>query len=155
MSGTSIHANCVVVGTLGLLIRGPSGSGKSGLSDVLVSAARLRGNLGKLVADDRVCLEAAGTSLLAHVPDTIAGRLEVRGIGLVAASFIPTARVHLVVTLTPANEIERLPHELSVAELLPGLAVPAVECPRNDPETGLRMLRWALRSIFPGLPDYI
>ena len=58
---STVHASAVLVGARAVLIRGPSGSGKSRLALELIEAGhagRLR--FARLVADDRVHLEAAG-----------------------------------------------------------------------------------------------
>jgi len=71
-----IHGTCVALSGLGVLLRGPSGSGKSDL------ALRLIDGGAKLVADDQVelALDAAGR-VMARAPATLSGLLEVRGIG--------------------------------------------------------------------------
>jgi serine kinase of HPr protein (carbohydrate metabolism regulator) len=94
-SGNStIHASCVLVGRNAVLIRGPSGSGKSSLALALIEAGRA----GKippswLVADDRVYLAAAHGRLVARAPETIQGKIEVRGTGIREVTSEPLARV--------------------------------------------------------------
>ncbi|MEM8700919.1 MAG: HPr kinase/phosphatase C-terminal domain-containing protein [Pseudomonadota bacterium] len=155
MTAQTVHANCLVVGTRGIVIRGNSGSGKSELTDLLIEAASARGNLGILVADDRVHLSSSNGRLTARVPDTISGLLEVRGTGLVATAFMPAARVHLLVDLKPADAIERLPDDTVMSGTIDGVPVPLCTCPQNRPWESIRRIRWALRALFPGTPDYI
>ena len=97
----NIHATCVRIGRDGVLLIGKSGSGKSDL------ALRLIGRGAKLVADDRcdICVER--NRLVARTPKTIAGLLEVRGIGIVALPYIPSAVIVLVADLS--DRVERLP----------------------------------------------
>jgi len=154
-SGPAFHADCVVTGTRGLLIRGPSGSGKSSLADVLVDAARARGNLGLMVADDYVYLSAEEGRLVARVPETIKGRMELRGFGLVDTGFLAAARVHLIVELTPQERIERLPDTPLADDCLQGVRLPVIICPQTAPGHSLRLIRWAFRRLFPAGPDYI
>jgi serine kinase of HPr protein (carbohydrate metabolism regulator) len=151
----AVHADCVVIGTRGLLIRGASGSGKSSLADVLVEAARAKGNLGLLVADDYVYLDAVEDRLAAHVPDTIKGRMELRGFGLVDPDFMAAARVHAIVELTPREQIERLPDTPLTEDCLQGVRLPVIICPQTEPGHSLRLIRWAFRRLFPDGPDYI
>lgn len=155
MTSQAVHANCLVIGTRGIVIRGRSGSGKSELTDTLIEAARSRGNLGILVADDRVYLSPCRGQLAARVPETVSGFLEVRGNGLVKTPFLPVAKVHLLVDLKPADTIERLPDDRVSPETIDGVSVPACACPQNRPWESIRRIRWCLRELFPGTPDYI
>lgn len=86
----------------GVLITGPSGAGKSALALELMS----RG--ARLVADDRVVLRRRGAQVWAAAPDTIAGMIEARGIGLLRVPDVVTAPVVLAVELCAADP-ERLP----------------------------------------------
>ncbi len=99
-----IHGTCVALSGLGVLLRGPSGSGKSDL------ALRLIDGGAKLVADDQVelALDAAGR-VMARAPATLSGLLEVRGIGILKMNAVRTAPVGLVADLTPEDQVERLP----------------------------------------------
>jgi serine kinase of HPr protein (carbohydrate metabolism regulator) len=110
-----VHATCVALAGRGLLLRGPSGGGKSDLALRLIDGGAL------LVSDDQTRLERQGETLLAAPPATIAGLLEVRGLGLVRLPYLTEVPLHLVVDLVPAAEVERLP-EPDTVELL-GLAV--------------------------------
>ncbi len=96
----TVHASAVLVGARAVLIRGPSASGKSRLALELLEAARtgvLR--FARLVADDRVHLEAVGGRLLARPPEALAGLIEVRGVGLLRVAHEPRAVIGLVVDL--------------------------------------------------------
>lgn len=99
----NIHATVVALDAArGVLITGPSGTGKSTL------ALRLMGLGAHLVADDRVDLWAADDELWARAPETLAGRIEVRGVGILSATPLASARIALVVDLA-RDETERLP----------------------------------------------
>jgi HPr kinase/phosphorylase len=125
---TTVHASAVLVGVRAVLIRGPSASGKSRLALELIEACR-RGSLlfARLIADDRVYLEAVGGRLLARPAEALAGLIEVRGVGLLRVAYEPCALVGLVVDLAAADST-RLPDadqrqtEIS-GILLPRLAV--------------------------------
>jgi serine kinase of HPr protein (carbohydrate metabolism regulator) len=106
-----VHGTCVELAGLGVLLRGPSGSGKSDL------ALRLIDRGARLVADDRVDLEAEGDGLVARAPEAIAGRIEVRGIGIIEVPAVAKARLGLVVDLVEAQEVERLPEPSACAFL--------------------------------------
>jgi serine kinase of HPr protein (carbohydrate metabolism regulator) len=85
-----------------ILITGPSGAGKSDL------ALRLLGRGWRLVADDYVHVFASGDALYATAPETIAGRIEARGVGVVDACVQGVVRLVLEAALTKAAP-ERLP----------------------------------------------
>ena len=101
-----IHATAVArhtpAGWRGVVIQGPSGVGKSDL------ALRLIGQGWRLTADDWTCLWASDGALYGAAPDTIAGRIEVRGLGVVTAALRPLTRIVLAVQCTH-EAIERLP----------------------------------------------
>jgi len=105
----TVHASAVLVGARAVLIRGPSGSGKSRLTLELIDAARAgRVRFARLVGDDRVHLESAGGRLLVSPADTLAGLIEVRGAGIRRLDYEPCAVVGLVVDLDAADAT-RLP----------------------------------------------
>lgn len=89
----NIHASCVAIGAKGVLILGESGAGKSDL------ALRLMDDGAKLVADDRTELYTAKGRLMARAPASIAGLVEVRGLGIVARPFRKNVSLALVVQL--------------------------------------------------------
>ncbi len=62
----------------------------------------------RLVADDRVHLEAVGGRLLASAPEALAGLIEVRGCGLLRVTHEPRAVIGLVIDLD-APDAQRLP----------------------------------------------
>lgn len=105
-----IHATCVAIGEAGVLIRGPSGSGKSTLARELIDAAGRAGAFARLVSDDRTEVAVANGRLVARCVAPIEGRMEVRGVGILARSYEPAVVVRLVVDCVPTPE-ERLPQE--------------------------------------------
>ena len=89
---TTVHASAVLVGARAVLIRGPSGAGKSRLALELIEAARAGYLLfARLVADDRVHLEAVGGRLLVRPAEALAGLIEVRGVGILRLAHEPQA----------------------------------------------------------------
>jgi len=112
MSG-SIHASCVLLGgageafgappEAGVLLKGPSGSGKSDL------ALRLIGRGGMLVADDRTELFRDGTALAARAPCALAGLLEIRGVGILELPYAASAKITFVIELVSQADVVRLP----------------------------------------------
>ena len=96
----SVHASAVLTGAHAVLIRGPAGSGKSQLALALIQAAEtglLR--FARLVGDDRLHLEVHHGRLLVRAAGTLAGLIEVRGLGIRRLDYEPVAVVGLVVDL--------------------------------------------------------
>jgi HPr kinase/phosphorylase len=102
-STIQIHASCVELGGTGVLLLGESGSGKSDLALRLIDAG------GRLVADDRTDLRRNGDRLIASAPATIAGRIEIRGVGIVPLTHVAEATVGLAIDLVAPERVERLP----------------------------------------------
>ena len=121
---TTIHASAVLVGTRAVLIRGPSASGKSRLALELIEAGRIGSVLfARLVADDRVHLEAVGGRLLARPAAALAGLIEVRGVGLLRLAHEPSAVVGFVVDLAAADAV-RLPEPDKRTADIDGILIP-------------------------------
>ncbi len=119
----TVHASAVLVGARAVLIRGPSGSGKSQLALQLIQAAHGRSlSFARLVGDDRVHLQAAGGRLLVRPAPALAGLIEVRGIGIVKHPYEPCAVVRLVIDLNA--DAERLPSAESRQTEIEGVRLP-------------------------------
>ena len=125
-----MHASAVLVGDRAVLIRGPSGSGKSRLAFDLILAGR-SGQLPPaiLVGDDRVHLDTSGGNLIVRPARELAGLIEIRGLGIRRIEHVGEAVVGLVVDLA-ADDAERLP----AAEALT-IAIDGVELPRIPVES--------------------
>ena len=109
-----VHASCVAIDGRGVLIAGPSGAGKSDLTLRLIDAGAM------LVSDDYTVLTARDGVLRAAPPATIAGRIEVRGIGIVERPFVRDVPVALwVESGTPERMPDAMTHEIA------GIALPA------------------------------
>lgn len=98
-----LHGSCVALGEAGVLLLAPPGGGKSDL------ALRLLGQGALLVSDDQVEVSMEGAALVAAPPATLAGRLEVRGLGLLEGLAWRRARLALAVELVPRECVARLP----------------------------------------------
>ncbi|HVF82854.1 MAG TPA: HPr kinase/phosphatase C-terminal domain-containing protein [Sphingomicrobium sp.] len=117
LSSETLHASTVALDGRAVLICGPSGSGKSDL------ALRLLDRGFTLVSDDQTMVRRSGAGVLASAPPTIAGKLEIRGIGIVQMPTASDVRVTMVVEL--ANELQRLPEDARERTIL-GLPIPLI-----------------------------
>jgi HPr kinase/phosphorylase len=120
----TIHATAVLAGAGAVLIRGPAGSGKSRLALNLIQAASTNGPLifARLVADDRVHVEAAHDRLIARPPAVLAGLLEVRGLGIQQLPYEPMAVVSWVVDLCAPAPM-RLPDDSVAHAIVAGVRI--------------------------------
>jgi HPr kinase/phosphorylase len=98
-----VHGTTIALDGDGVLLRGPSGSGKSDLALRLIDLG------ARLVSDDQTELTREAQGLVARSPRTIAGRIEVRGVGILKVPTVPSAAVRLVVDLVVPDRVERLP----------------------------------------------
>ncbi|MDE2017477.1 MAG: hypothetical protein KGI57_07220 [Hyphomicrobiales bacterium] len=128
MSGAAIQATVALLGEDAVLIRGPSGAGKTRLALVLVARRRATGGHGAIVGDDRVVATAAGGRLVATPHPGNAGLVERRGVGIVREEAAPAGIVRLVVDLVDAATLSarRLPGEGETTAGIAGVALPCI-----------------------------
>lgn len=117
LSAETIHASTVAKDGRAVLITGPSGSGKSDL------ALRLLDRGFTLVSDDQTILRKDVDRLLAIAPPNIAGKLEVRGLGIIEMDSISDIPVALIVELT--SDVQRLPDDSRERPIL-GVQLPII-----------------------------
>ena len=117
LSSENLHASTVALDGRAVVIVGPSGSGKSDL------ALRLLDRGFVLVSDDRTIVRNADGRVIAAAPDTIRGKLEIRGVGIVDMPSVDDMPVALVVELT--SDIARLPDDSRVRNIM-GIGIPLI-----------------------------
>lgn len=117
LSAETVHASSVASDGRAVLISGPSGSGKSDL------ALRLIDRGFTLISDDQTIVRREGKRLIASAPPQIAGKLEIRGIGIMDMDWQSDVPVALLVELTSA--IQRLPDDDRERPIL-GVALPLI-----------------------------
>lgn len=140
--GNPVHASSVMIDGRVLLIAGRSGSGKSDL------ALRLIDRGAKLVADDYTRLEARDGTLIASAPPQIAGKLEIRGLGIDEQPFAGEGPVALLVDLD--RPVERLPDHPLPVTLLQGVAIPTLPLAAFEISAAIKAERALLRHGLGG-----
>ncbi|PZU08742.1 HPr kinase/phosphorylase [Sphingomonas sp.] len=128
-----LHATCVSIGKRGVLILGPSGSGKSDL------ALRLIDRGAMLISDDGVEVRAESGRAIASAPATIAGQLEVRGLGIVALPAYDEIPVSLCISLD--SERHRMPPDPLPVLSVAGLPVPMLALDPFEPSAPIKVER--------------
>jgi serine kinase of HPr protein (carbohydrate metabolism regulator) len=129
--GASVHASAVLVGERAVLIRGPSGSGKSRLAFDLILCGR-SGQVAPaiLVGDDRVHLATLGGQLLVRPAPALAGLIEIRGLGIRRCDHVDQAVIGLIVDLAAADAA-RLPAPAAFCTQINGVKLPRIPVQAN------------------------
>ena len=112
------HGTAVLYRGFGILIRGPSGSGKSDL------ALRLIDDGADLIADDQVIIKSVGEILQLSSPDKISGLIEVRGVGVVCIKYVSSIPLGLIVDINPRKKLKRMP--ITKKELIGNISIPVI-----------------------------
>lgn len=109
-----LHASAVAFDGRAVLLVGGSGSGKSTLALELIALG------GQLVADDRVTLEDRNGTVWIDAPEPLKGRIEARGLGILATPSDPATTI--VVVDMDTVETSRLPEHRVI--VLAGIELP-------------------------------
>ncbi len=141
----SVHASCVAFDGFGVLLRGPSGAGKTDLALRLMDEGS-RGEPVCLVADDRVVLEAVEGRIRARAPERLQGFMEVAGLGIVPVPFCPMVWVGLVVDLVERSRVGAVPSSGALQVRIGGCVLPRVALHGFDASTPARV-RLAVAGI--------
>ena len=139
----TIHGTLVQVEQQGLLLRGPSGSGKSDLALRLIAgsfANDICTTPPKLVADDRVIIEQRGRKLYGRAPKTLKGLLEIRHIGIETVPFVSEAAITALVEFKPVTALERLPKKTWDTEQLLGVNLPLIALDQSEASAPIKLI---------------
>jgi serine kinase of HPr protein (carbohydrate metabolism regulator) len=133
----TLHATSVAIEGRAVLIEGRSGEGKSDL------ALRLIDRGATLIADDRTICRCETGALIACAPPTIAGKIEVRGIGIVEMPHADRVPVALLITIL--DQPPRMPEETH-ARRVAGIDVPVLALAALEPSAPIKV-ELALRQV--------
>lgn len=143
----------MALGRRACLLRGASGAGKSDLALRFIALPDDGGARPELVADDQVCIEARETGgLVASPAPTIAGKIEVRGLGIVEVPFLKAARLVLVCDLVGGDDVPRMAPEPMEQTKIAGVHVPLMSLNAFEPSAPLK-LKIALLRTAPDDPN--
>lgn len=130
MSGIRLHATTVSIRDGAVLLMGRPGSGKSDL------ALRLIDRGAVLVSDDHTLLRPEGGKLIASPPATIAGLIEVRGLGIVALPYVADVPAVLIVRL--GGPVARMPAGDTVTTFA-GIVLPEIALHAFEASTAIKV----------------
>jgi HPr kinase/phosphorylase len=126
-----LHATCLDIEGLGVLIQGRPGAGKSDLALRLIDqpGTGILGGMPKtarLVADDQVVIRRLASGLGASPPEKLRGLIEIRGLGIFRIPYCPETILRLLVTLRKMDGIERMPEPTDMMSKILGIWLPRI-----------------------------
>lgn len=145
----TVHGTLVRVEQQGLLLTGPSGSGKSDLALRLISqsfAPNLCTEPPQLVADDQVLLETRGSKLYGKAPPPLEGLLEIRHVGIEKVPFVKEAEITGLVQFAPSKTIERMPQNPLSTKQFDGIDLPLITLDPTEPTAPVKLI-FAARKL--------
>lgn len=142
LSSETLHATTVAIGGRAVMLAGPSGSGKSDL------ALRLIDRGATLVSDDYSLAKRIKGVLVAAAPQNIAGKIEIRSIGIIDMPFVSDVPVALVCDLF--DIVDRMPAE-PMKRVIAGVGIPVMKISPKEPSAPIKV-EMALRVFGLELP---
>lgn len=139
LSSETLHATSVAINGRAVLLCGVSGIGKSDL------ALRLIDRGATLISDDYTLVKRVDGRLVATAPATIVGKMEVRGLGIVAMPHVADVPVALLVDLF--DKVERMPLE-PLTRIVAGMDVRVVKLAPLEASAPIKV-ELALRTLAP------
>lgn len=140
MARELVHGTCVALGDYAALLRGDSGSGKSDLALRFLELPADGVFRPQFVADDQVFVEQnAKGALIVSPPEAIAGKLEVRGLGIIEMPVLAEARLVLVCDLVAPEEVPRMPPEPFDRMTLAGATVASLKLAAFEASAPLKL----------------
>jgi serine kinase of HPr protein (carbohydrate metabolism regulator) len=143
-----VHGTCVAYGAHAALLRGSSGSGKSDLALRFLALAPDGDMAPRLIADDQVVVEEQGGTLTVSAPDALAGKLEVRGLGITTLPHAEQAKLVLIVNLVARDEVPRMPPEPLPRITLLGVSVPNLQLAPFEVSAPLKLKMALISAVY-------
>lgn len=140
-----VYGTCVALGEHAAILKGPSGSGKSDLALRFIFAA-WPGVKPRLVSDDQIRVTLREGTLIAAPPETIAGKIEVRGLGIVEVPYQREAQISLIVRLADKRDVPRMPPSPPEMDTICGINVPVMTLSPFEASAELK-LRLAIETF--------
>ncbi|HWJ71483.1 MAG TPA: aldolase [Sphingobium sp.] len=125
----TIHATSVAIDGRGVLIMGPSGAGKSDLALRLIDRGAI------LISDDYTTATRHDGQLLLGAPPTIAGRMEIRHLGIVDMPHVEAVPAALAIRLDEAPQ--RMPETIPTIRVA-GIPLPLVALAGKEPSAPIK-----------------
>lgn len=141
-----IHGTCVALGNNAAVLTGASGSGKSDLALRFIHGTPKEFDPA-LIADDQLFAMERNGRLIARVPDAIAGRIEVRGVGILQVPYRPEAQMRLFVDLVNPEDVPRLPPDPLPVRAVHGITVPVLALAPFEASAHLKLC-FAILALF-------
>ncbi|ETI60962.1 aldolase [Sphingobium sp. C100] len=137
-SSETLHATSVAIDGRAVLLCGPSGVGKSDLALRLIDRGAI------LVSDDYTLVQRVDGALRATAPATIAGKMEVRSLGIISMPHMD-APVALLADLF--DQVDRMPLE-PVFRAVAGMQIPVIKIAPFEVSAAIKV-ELALRTLAP------
>ncbi len=147
MARELVHGTCVALGKSAALLRGGSGAGKSDLALRFLALPGEGALRPILVADDQVWVDTDGNGQpIASVPEAIAGKIEVRGLGITEMLFLAEAPLVLICDLVAPDQVPRMPPTPFERTMVAGAAVPLLKLSAFEASAPLKLRMALLRA---------
>ena len=144
----TIHATLIQLSGFGVLLRGPSNSGKSSIALRILDEAEQSRAQCHLIADDQVILASNADHLVGQVPDDLFGKMEIRGVGIINVEARHECMIDLVVDLVPHQSLERMPNEKPDYVTITGVDIRRISIAERNPDASA-----IIRTILKALPQ--
>ena len=144
----TIHATLVQLFGFGVLLRGPSNSGKSSIALRLLDEAEQSRTPCSLIADDQVILTSKAGHLVGKAPDNLFGKIEMRGVGIINIEARHECMIDLVVDLVAPQSLERMPDEKLDYITIFGVKIRRISIAERNPDASV-----IIRTILKAFPE--
>ncbi len=132
------HCTCVEVNSIGVMIEGASGAGKTSLALGLLNAARIRQVSFNFVCDDQAIINTTNGELWVSVPKSLAGKVELFGAGIADIRYVSQCRINLVCELVSQADIIRYPDDNQCQRF--GIDLDCIQTPAQHEAQSIRIL---------------